>query len=82
MSPFGFEGGPAEAKRRRVMSGTTAVKPRGGLHTGGLGTMVLEFLNDEKLEKRLLRIGIENKFCRVYGKREYLQEKDELNRKS
>jgi len=39
---------------------------------GGFGSAVLELLNDRGIEKRLLRIGIDDRFCRVYGKREYL----------
>lgn len=50
--------------------------------TGGLGSAILEFLNNNELDARILRIGIENKFCRVYGKREYLQCENNLDAES
>jgi len=48
--------------------------------SGGLGSIILEVLNKTKVEKRMLRIGIENNFCRVYGKREYLLGNNNLSK--
>jgi transketolase len=47
--------------------------------TGGLGSAVLEALSEQDLHKRTLRLGIPDKFCRVYGHRDDLLKENLLD---
>jgi len=40
--------------------------------TGGIGSSILEFINEEDIDIDCLRIGLKDEFCRFYGNREYL----------
>lgn len=47
--------------------------------TGGIGSVVLETLSNKGEPRSILRCGIPDRFCRVYGKREYLQKQNWLD---
>ena len=46
---------------------------------GGVGSALLEALSNQRLQRPLIRLGIPNKFCRVYGDREYLLKENALD---
>lgn len=50
--------------------------------TGGLGSAVLEMLSNNAQDKQVLRLGIPDKFCRIYGDRSYLQKENYLDLES
>jgi len=47
--------------------------------TGGLGSAVLEALSEQRMQKQILRLGIPDKFCRVYGHRDDLLKENLLD---
>jgi transketolase len=49
---------------------------------GGLGSAVLETLSNNGIDKHVLRLGIPDKFCRIYGNRFYLQKENCLDLES
>jgi transketolase len=47
--------------------------------TGGIGSVVLEVLANNAQSKQVIRLGIPDKFCRVYGDRSYLHKYNGLD---
>lgn len=50
--------------------------------SGGLGSAVLEAISDMGLSTRVVRIGLQDKFCKEVGSQEYLRKLNDLDAKS
>jgi transketolase len=50
--------------------------------SGGMGSVILEVLANNTQNKQVMRIGIPDEFCRVYGDRSYLLKYNGLNLES